>query len=996
MRFSCRIVTAPRCGRFTASSAGAILLALSMAAAVGFAADDAQTLGEVRLALTKLPDPPPAEQRPRVAVFLIDCSSSMREGINGPNPGRNNPQRWSEVRNGLTDVLKQLLVKSPGIEVRLRFFGTFLDCLGQGQATARLTQPSDIDTLMAKVPSEVPNKSECTTTALYESTVKCVEELRQEHRQRNFEWWILGIFSDGRNMPDSNRKPEARTTLKEQSEQLNAMVAEGAAKPVVWTVGPDAAQAAKDNVYGPSTVQKIGDSIPSPPPKTTSYKLELASGQDPGVQIDRVAKAGRHKLLVSVAGDIPAGTDVVVAPNLGAASPFRILSEKVVLRPGAPAAVELDLAQDVDHAKGASVNFVFRASVETKAAPISIEGEPQIAFTYTADRTLRTEQWSLIHESAERRGVKTLFAATPGQCTSPQWTFKGPNGVVEREQGLIVSRAFSTAGTWTCEFSCTSESGDKPSKPADPIEIVDADFSIEPPQAAIGIDQTTSVKIVPAAGANSAAKYACYLDGQRIGIESDGRTINLPPGDIGQIGRHTLSVVAKSEDGDFDWRSDAAISVKASPRIGIMPTEFVEGQDNLPITIQAAGEIGDAVAVLVNDRVVHEKLNVIYPSADQYTQFETKIPAAGITRADLDVTVRPGNRAACPEARATLTGRPADIHAELAAPKSGEQVSARGGRRIVLESAGDNAGDVGDIDFQVALAAPDESPKEGDLLADEANRWTVAMPRQKRLGKTDVYARPVGGRLRPDVFGEKPWKKIGTIDVVPEPQWIPFILSLLGILAALYLIATALIHNRTARAQLQITCKEPGPQADDSNFESYIHIKPTADCADDRLGVRERPRRYVGWPWWNWTPFLPEDYLRPFDLVKYTSIFMWQVAQAADKEWIYEAVSRNPNWKIDIDSLGTLNKLPFHVDNGEPWGLETHDRGFDDRTLGFAYSQTYKLYPIPQQNKDDAIWLRLKQPSTMQIEHWILLLFGAAGVATTIYLLKHFHCLAWL
>jgi hypothetical protein len=969
-------------------------MAVSTAAALGFAADDTQTLGEVRLALTKLPAPPPAEQRPRVALFLIDCSSSMRDGVNGPNPGRNNPQRWSEVRNGLTDVLKQLLAKSPGIEVRLRFFGTFLDCLGQGKVTARLTQPSDIDALMAKVPSEVPNKPECTTTALYESTVKCVEELRQEHRQRNFEWWILGIFSDGRNMPDSNRKPEARTTLKEQSEQLNAMVAEGAAKPVVWTVGPDAAQAAKDNVYGPSTVQTIGDSIPSPPPKTTSYKLELASGQAPGVQVDHVAKAGPHKLLVSVAGDIPAGTEVVVKPNLGAASPFRILTEKVVLRPGAPAAVDLDLAQDVDRAKGAAANFVFRAVAEKSVAPISIEGEAQVAFTYTADRTLPPEQWTLIHEPAERRGVKTLFAATPGQCTSPQWTFKGPNGVVEREQGLIVSRSFSTAGTWNCEFSCTSESGDKPSKPADPIEIVDADFSIEPPKADIGIDQTTSFKIVPAAGANSAATYACYLDGQRIGIEADGRTINLPPGDIGQIGRHTLSVVARSEVGEFDWRSEAAISVKASPRVGIMPTEFVEGQDNVPITIQAAGEIGDAVAVLVNDRVVHEKLNVIYPSADQYTQFETKIPAAGITRADLDVTVRPGNRAACSEARATLTGRPADIHAEMASPKSGEQVSAKGGRRIVLESAGDNASDVGDIDFQVALAAPDESPKESDLIADEANRWTVAMPRQKRLGKTDVYARPVGGRLRPDVFGEKPWKKIGTIDVVPEAQWIPFILSLLGILGGLYLAWTALGRNAARRWVLQISTKDPGVRGVDEKFtEGELLLNAPATCDEERLSVQSAAEPYKGWPLRNWLPRLPKEFLHPLESLepKTTSIHMWQIANACSKAWLTDMVSKQPNWQIVIDGRRTLMpfmNLPDVQDNQQPWISLRSDDAFS--VSDCKYSETHRLTPL--KDRHHSLWLRVKQPSGVLPEVWIFLGMMALAALLIGYLLTYFHC----
>jgi hypothetical protein len=992
MRFFRRIVTEPRCGRFTASSAGAILLAVSMAAAFGATADDTQTLGEVRLALTKLPDPPPAEQRPRVAVFLIDCSSSMRDGINGPNPGRNNPQRWSEVRNGLTDVLKQLLAKSPGIEVRLRFFGTFLDCLGQGQVTAKLTEPSDIDVLMAKVPLEVPNKTECATTALYESTVKCVEQLRQENRQRNFEWWILGVFSDGRNMPDDDRRPKASTTLREQSDQLNAMVAEGAAKPVVWTVGPEAAKAAKENVYGPSEVKKIGEDFPLPPQKTAYYRLELAKQQNPGIQIDHAAKAGRHKLLVSIAGDIPAGTDVVVKPQLGAASPFRILANEVAVRPGSPAAIELELAQDVDRAKGASANFIFCAAPGKSDAPISIEGEPQVAFAFPADRTLPPDQWNLVHEDAERKGVKTLFAATPGQCTAPQWTFKGPNGVVERETGLVVSHAFSTAGTWNCEFSCTSESGDKPTKQAAPIEIVDADFSLKPPQASIGFDETASFTIVPAAGATSAVTYTCYLDGEQISTDSDGKTITLPPGNIGQIGRHTLAVIARSRLGEFDWRSEAAISVKASPRISIMPTNFVEGQDSVPITIQAAGDIGEAVVVLVNDKVVHEKLDVIYPSADQFTQLDTKIPVADLVQAALDIVVRPRKKDACLEARATVIGRPAALHAEMASPRSGEKLSARGGRRIVLKPAGDNVDDVGDINFQVALAPPNEAPQENNLIANEANRWTVAMPRQKQLGKMDVYARPVGGNLRPELFGEKPWKNLGEIEVEPAADWIPFLLWTLAILALLYTLYTALSGNEASRSRLEISVEEPVGQGN-AQFVRSIDIQRSATCGDDRLSAHEKPTDYPGWSLWNWLPRLPEDWIRPFTLPdKVASVYMWQLAQAVGEDWLYDKVAHNPNWQIEIAYPAMLSKLPHQSVNGQPWLNYRTANSFDDNVTGFSYSSTYKLTPQPEVDKSQAVWVRVRQPIHRQREHWVLIILALASLAALILLAKHFHC----
>ncbi len=106
---------------------GSVWLAVAIAT-VGFGhpvqtgtAAEPEPLGEVRLTLTKQPPPPPAERRPRVALFLIDCSSSMREGINGKTPGPGNPQRWAEVRRGLEQVLRELYAASEGIEVRIRF-----------------------------------------------------------------------------------------------------------------------------------------------------------------------------------------------------------------------------------------------------------------------------------------------------------------------------------------------------------------------------------------------------------------------------------------------------------------------------------------------------------------------------------------------------------------------------------------------------------------------------------------------------------------------------------------------------------------------------------------------------------------------------------------------------------------------------------------------------------------------------------------------------------
>ncbi|NCX98055.1 MAG: DNA-binding protein, partial [Planctomycetia bacterium] len=693
------------------------------------------------------------------------------------------------------------------------------------------------------------------------------------------------------------------------------------------------------------------------------------------------------------------GTLAIDLSNIGGSvvggSPFRVLSKDLTVQQGVPAVVELDLSRDVDRSQGASASFVFRPSPAAAADGVAFDGEPQVTFTYTADRTLPEDQWKPDHLPAEVRGKETRFYAAPGQASSPQWTFKGPNGAVEREEGLVVSHAFPVAGKWDCEFSCISESGVKRSRPADPIEIVDAAFAISPAQASIGMDEPATFKIVPASSATSAANYECRLDGQEIPLGPDGRTITVPPGNMAQIGRHTLAVVAKSRVGGFEWRSDAAISVKASPRVGIMPTEFVEGLDAVPVTIQAAGDIGEAVIVLANGRIVDE-YPVFYPSTDvQVAQVEATIPTADITKPELDIIVRPKKEGACPDARATLKGRAADVHAKLKSPTSGSKISARGGRSIVLEPAGDNAADVGDIDFEVALATSGEEPKESGLLADEANRWTVTSPRRSLLGKTDVYAKPSGGRLRPDLFPKenKGWKKIGMLEVVPEAQWISFLLSLLGILGVLYFAWTALGKNEARHWIVQTTLRDPGPAADDGKFDVSTRLRKRARSISVALNSESQLQPYAGWPLRNWLPRLPHNFLWLNDIgSKDTTMFLWQLADKHDAKWLKKAIASNPNLPITV--RGGRKQQPFaglpdNTINGQPW--ETTSGGSAFSGAHAYYSKTYRLRWLGSP-EGPSLWMRVKQPhGKFYWEHWVMGALGLISVPLIAYLLRLFH-----
>jgi hypothetical protein len=963
-------------------------------------ADDAQTLGEVRLTLTRQPPPPPAEQGPRVALLLIDCSYSMAERDSGSFGG---VQRWDALRTGLEQTLQQLQAVSPGVEVQLRFFADRLDC--RPPASAKLQTPADVDLLMEQaVPKSPPQNG---TTALYESTVACVEEMRRENKQRKFEWWIFGVFSDGANGVDPRRRAEPKTTVQERNAQLSDMIKEGAAEPVVWTVGPEAQKAAKTGEYGQARILELGKSIPAPPPQPIRYKLELANAQEPGIQLDRAAKAGNHQFTVKVEGGESVGTGLIITPRFVRSSPFRLLTNEFAVAAGSSASVELELPANINRDKNTAATLDFIARPSPKSDTISIDGAPQVTFSFTADSILPQDQWTLDHAPAERKGAKTQFAANPGKAESPQWIFTGPNGAAERKDGLVVSHAFSIAGTWTCEFTCADASDPKkrlPPKKAAPIEIIDAAFSIEPSDQEVDGKDAVTFRIVPEPGATSAAEYKWLFDAKdasaigSLGI--DGKTLTLPPNSIGQIGRHTIAAIARSRVGDFDWRNETAVFLKASPSVGIILNEFAEGQDTVLVPIKATGEIGGAVTVFANGEKIADYPIMYSKPGVQVEQVEAKIPTADIKKPELVITVRPKKEGACPEATATLKGRAADVHAKLKSPASGSKVSLKGGRQIVLEPAGDNADDVGDIDFEVALVGEDEAPKDSGLLADEANRWTVAIPRRPHLGKTVIYAKPVGGHLRPDLFPREDdgWKKIGMLEIVPDAKWVPFLLSLLGILAFLYFTWTAIEGNEARYWEIQTALRKPKPNDDGERYDGSVSLLRLQSGEDStELSGESALKPYKGWPYGNWWPRMPQDFFSPFGSLegKTTAVYLWQLATGTHKKWLHKAVSRDPNREIVIN--GKMKRDPFEnlpdVQDGDVVGWKK-ENPFDEWPAGDAfYSKTYRL---SLSGKDEeSLWIRMRQPKKHFFwEHYAFAALVLAAAFAVYQLLRLFNCIS--
>jgi hypothetical protein len=944
---------------------------------------NANLLGEARLVLTKDPPPPPAEQRPRVALLLIDCSFSMHEGVLDRAVGAGNPQRWAEVRKGLRQTLEELQKASPGIDVRLRFFADELDCLEPAQA--KLFQPSDVDILMNRVPLHPPEKG---STALFEATVNCVRELRRENADRKFEWWIFGVFSDGKDgVDETRRKRPSNVKQPARDAELTGMQADGAAEPLVWTVGPDAAKAASQRGYGPARVLQIGDSIPVPPKPPVHFTLALASGQSPGWEIDKPAKSGRYTMAISIDGEVP--ENLVVVPEIEGQSPFKLLTEKLEFSKGKALSLDVDLPQDVDRSKGAAVNFAFRASNPANSDAV-VGGKPKLTITFRADRILPPDEWTLIHEPTEKRGKKTRFVANPGLAKSPRWVFTGPNGAVEHEDGLDVSRAFSVAGRWQCEFTCFSESGVKQDpKDAGSIEIIDSAFTIDPPKASVALGEGAAFTIKRAAGATSPATYTCRVDDKLVTIEADGRTVKVAPENLDQVGRHTLSIVAKSQIGDFEWRNEAAIFVKATPRIGIIPTDFVEGRTAIPVTIQVAGDVGDAVIVSANGAVIDE-YPVVYPSGDvQIAQIDAKIPTVEIKRPQVEVEVRPKNEKACPEARAILRGRAADIRAAMKSPVSGSPVTSKGGRELTIEPTGDHVSDVGDVEFLIAFTAPGEKPTGEGLKASKADQWTVAIPAISRLGPADVFAKPTLGRLRQDIFPEgKDWTRIGSLEIKPDPEWIKFILSAALIGLVTWLLWEFVRKNDGRTWTIETSFTDPK--------------SPTNPMDGASIGLRKSRKRASNLPasTTSFTPYAGWSWLPAFSGGKNAVVPLWLFADRnADNpraQWLTQAAALNPNHPVKITSENPEDPFLQLPDSTIGWcdAMSPYDPVQQGSSVG--YSRTWKLtVPSSRESEGGSMWVRVKRRPLKQPNE--LLAFGifvALAFAAVLYLLKHFHCVS--
>ena len=359
-----------------------VLLAGTFAGNPSLRGDD--SFGTIRLQLERVGDETvKPDSSPRLAVLLVDCSSSMTNAVRSGAVSATNPRRLHAVHDGLRACLEQLAKDFPGIEVRVRFFNERLDCIPQ--VSVRLGDVSSVESVMKRIPRE-PKLAP--GTHLYESTCKIVDEMLAEHKRRGFGWMFFGVFSDG-----EDQKSPAPYSVTAHKDRIRALQEAGPGfSTVVWPVGPEAEKLASGgSAYGPTAIVKLGEGIPKPPPPRPRYALVPARDQATDLSLKRLAQHGRATVSLEVSGPEDALAALTTSFRLNENSPYRLETDRAGRFASGPVTVSLDLPAEVNVADGVATTLVIEASAAGEL-PFSIEGDPAFILTFRDTETPRPEQ----------------------------------------------------------------------------------------------------------------------------------------------------------------------------------------------------------------------------------------------------------------------------------------------------------------------------------------------------------------------------------------------------------------------------------------------------------------------------------------------------------------------------------------------------------------------------------------------------------------------------
>lgn len=903
-----------------------------------------------------------ASNRPRLAVLLIDCSSSMNLGIDANESlpkGPQNPGRWEEMKAGVQKTLDQLLVDSKGIEVRIRFFSSRLD---QFRALReRLDGQANVDAIMAELNRMRPDG----TTVLYEATTKVAEEIARDNKSRQYEWILLGVFSDGKDGTSpppytSTKRDEAIKRLMDEAGLVNSQFVN-----LVFKVGPQAT-----GNYGAAEITKLGDTIPKPPRRPPSYALELAAGQPSLVDVKQPAKSGGYSLpvvLVEVPKELePSGMRVV--PEIDKDAAFRLASQGLSLAANAPTSVALDLPTGVNVRGGASAVIGFRPA-ESKDGFVCT-GFPQVRLVFAANETLDPSEWRSDIPRAVERGASAALWIDPGKATNFTWTFRSPDGKesVSRQEKSRFERSFDTAGTWGVAFSCTGQDGSQlpPKKPhpLSNIEVVDGSFKLDPQDVTVDAGAEARFAIVKKAGATSAVAYSADLGGLPVTVS--GTTLVISGTTLSDVGRYIVSVTGSMQAGGrpFTWTDKANIRVRPGAKI-----ERVRGQDEVksggPLSIPPGREAAFQLTNVDAQKIKQIDWKVRLPGESSWKDepkqedFIHLTPSrCGTLAIQAVVTTNDGQTLNPVEAHFDVIASPPSANPKLA--KTSVLI---GTKTVAVEPNLKGTFKTARL-WLVPKGAPHDAPPvlEPKTFDQDPGTVQIDLPEARLgVGRRDYEVR-VEMEGYPGCVSE--WKQLSPpiLKVVPRAKVEIWALALLILGAIWKWLYDLLWGNEPMRWWIDYAFSDPGPPMADGGGNYSIYI------ADKMSASGTHRTHYLGWSRQRKEAFVP----------------LWLFADRADStdaSWL-----NDPRWSEATLKIIRYWQNPFVLtgDLGTVWKSENPHGDLESTE---SISRTLRLQPPwDGAGQPPAIWMRMHAPRGRDPLLWILWIYTLAALA----------CLAWL
>lgn len=947
------------CIHFVALAWAAIIACSLIISPHRVAADE--SLGEVKLSLRQIdPGGTTPSGRPRLAVLLIDRTNSMNWGENKADRiGPGNERRWDVMRTGVRSTLEQLLEHSQGIKVRIRFFDNTTTDYREDDFEL-LDSPAKIDALMRRLPARAGEGA----TALYDATKQVADDIRKEHKREDFEWIFFGLFSDG---ADSNSK---KATEASRDEAIEAFWK--ASVPLVYFAFP----IGKDErpSYGPkATVVEIVDiptKIPKPPQRPATYALELAAGQPKFLEYREPAKPGPYSLAISLADadKVIPQEGMKLAATLASASPLRLTAREFVVRRGESTAVPLDLPIGTDVTKGLSAEIAFE-SAPNGSPPFACSGTAQFRFAFPADELLPKDKWQDNFPRAIKRNEPATFFLDPGKATNFTWRFTSPSGdlPLEKPREKQFERKFDKVGTWSVEYSCTSQvnTSKVESKKLHDLEVVDAEFHLEPDKVAVDPGANATVTIVPNPGATSKATYKADLDDQPVSV--DGNKVTVPE-KLLKDDSHYLTVTASVEAGGKTFTftpQKKIIKVKRAKIVrlkqGQSPLkpgdQSFAAPESLSPGVQSVFQVDD----IDQGKVASIFWNYVPPggkSESKQDPFLTVTPeACGDLVVKATVTLKDGNKIELVE-NFHVGGVP-----PTARPKLVPEVTAIG---LLGTSVRLDPGIEGTCrEARVWLTEVDKNTSLEDPLRFDprVKQVQVVVPSKLRPGRYHVHLNVIG---YPSC---EPWTELAplTLTLTPRRQYELWLLSVAAMGGVGWLLYRWLWNNDPLRWWVDFSFTDPGPPTADSGGSYTLYVgDPTPASAGHRTN-------YLGWNRWRKHSFVP----------------LWLFAERADSAdgaWL-----NDPRWSENTLKLVNVWKNPFKLtgDLAVNWKSEIR---YNDLEGAEPISRTLWLQP-PWDGVGDppAVWMRMHCPRGGDPRLWFLWTWLAITLVAAALLLRYFN-----